>query len=162
MKTSTSTETALHLAVVLALLPPDQALPATRLADFHALSPTSIAKLLQQLAKAGLIAGAEGRTGGYRLARQPATITALDIIEATDAPTPAFRCREIRQQGVCAAPPAAYSPRCSIALMMDDAAVAWRDTLADVTLADLVRKIGGDTSTEVSGRANAWIAATGR
>ncbi len=162
MQASTSIEAALHLAVLLALLPSDRALTAARLAEFHALSPTSIAKLLQQLAKAGLIAGSEGRAGGYRLSRQPTAITALDIIEATDASTPAFRCREIRKQGVCAAPSDDYSLRCSIALMMDGATAAWRATLANVTLADLVARIGGDTSAKMSKTARTWLEATAR
>lgn len=162
MQTGTSAEAALHLAVLLALLPQGRSLPAARLAEFHALSPTSIAKLLQQLAGAGLIAGSAGRTGGYRLERRPASITVLEIIEATDAPTPVFHCREIRRQGVCAAPRHAYTPRCSIARLMDDAAAAWRATLAEVTLAELVARIGGDISAELSGTARTWIEATAR
>ncbi|MGV1100212.1 RrF2 family transcriptional regulator [Thiovibrio sp. JS02] len=44
--------------------------------------PPFLAKIAQQLAKAGIIEILQGANGGYRLLREPASITLLAVIEA--------------------------------------------------------------------------------
>lgn len=41
-------------------------------------------RVMTELARAGLVEGRAGRTGGYRLARPAATITLLDVIHALE------------------------------------------------------------------------------
>jgi Rrf2 family protein len=41
-------------------------------------------RVMTELARAGLVEGRPGRTGGYRLARPAATITLLDVIHAVE------------------------------------------------------------------------------
>ena len=48
-----------------------------------------LAKILQRLAKAGLVASTAGPTGGYRLARTPESISVGAVIEIVDG-TPAI------------------------------------------------------------------------
>ena len=69
MRLSDGVEWALHCCTLLALLPPDRPLPASRLAEFHEVPPAYLAKHLQALSRAGIIESMPGRHGGYRLAR---------------------------------------------------------------------------------------------
>ncbi len=43
-----------------------------------------LGKLLQSLAEAGLVESQKGKGGGFRLARQPATIAVFDVVEPID------------------------------------------------------------------------------
>jgi len=43
-----------------------------------------LAKVLQMLARADLVVSTAGRKGGFRLARDPASISVLDVINAVD------------------------------------------------------------------------------
>lgn len=67
----------------------------------------------------------------------PEKITVLDVVQAVDGTEPAFRCTEIRQQGILAAPPEQCRSACGIANVMADAEKAWRASLSGVTIADL-------------------------
>lgn len=138
MQLGEGVEWALHSCVVLAVVPPDRALPAAKLAELQALPAAYLAKHLQALSQAGIVESVAGRRGGYRLARPVADITVLDVVLAVEGRAPWFRCTEIRQQGVAAAPRSHYTAPCSISVAMRDAEAAWRDSLAAVSLADLV------------------------
>ena len=46
-----------------------------------------LAKVLQKLARQGLLESTYGTNGGYRLAREPRMISALEVIRAIDGPT---------------------------------------------------------------------------
>ncbi|MYR08280.1 Rrf2 family transcriptional regulator [Gordonia sp. SID5947] len=135
MKLSTGVEWSLHCCVVLSQA--DRPVPAARLAELHGVSKTYLAKHLQSLARANLIVPAEGRDGGYALTRGPGAITVLDVVQAVDGTQPAFRCTEIRQQGILAAPPEQCVSACGIAKVMAAAEQAWRASLSGVTIADL-------------------------
>jgi Rrf2 family protein len=45
-----------------------------------------LSKVLQRLARAGLLVSEQGTNGGYRLARDPSEITALEVIRTIDGP----------------------------------------------------------------------------
>jgi len=135
VKLSGGVEWAIHCCVVLSKS--DRPLPVARLAALHGVSKTYLAKHLQALARAGIVAPSEGRDGGYTLLREPALITVLDVVQAIDGPEPAFRCTEIRQQGELALPPEKCLRPCGIAQVMGEAEEAWRASLARTTLADL-------------------------
>ncbi len=51
-----------------------------------------LAKILQRLAKAGIIKSFRGVNGGYQLAKSPEKINLLDVIEAIDGPVAMNRC----------------------------------------------------------------------
>ena len=135
MKISGGVEWSLHCCVVLSQA--EGPVPTARLADLHGVSKSYLAKHLQSLARAGLVHPTEGRDGGYVLTRAPGDITVLDVVQAVDGDAPAFRCTEIRQQGLLAAPPEQCTAPCGIAKVMADAERAWRNTLSGVTIADL-------------------------
>ena len=108
MKLSDGVEWALHCCTVLALVPPDSALPAAKLAEFHGVPAAYLAKHMQALARAGIVESLPGARGGYRLSRPAADITLLDVVLAVEGTTPAFRCTEIRQRGPAALPAREY------------------------------------------------------
>jgi len=142
MRLSEGVEWGIHAAVLVALLPPGQALPAARLAEYHGVPTAYLAKHLQALSRAGILEAVPGPRGGYRLARAMSEITMLDVVEAIDGDEPAFSCTEIRRRGPTALPAREYRVPCSIHVVMDRADAAWRDELRVVTVADLVQMVG--------------------
>ncbi len=157
MKLSDGLEWTLHCCTVLGSLPPDVALPAGRLAEFHAVPPAYLAKQLQALSRAGVVETAPGRRGGSRLARPATEITLLDVVVAVEGEAPAFRCTEIRQQGPSAVGPEHYVEPCGIARAMWRAETAWRDELRNVTIGDLVAELDTSVSPEQQQRAVNWV-----
>jgi len=138
MKLSDGVEWGVHACVLLAVLPPDSALPAARLAEYHGVPSAYLAKHLQALAGAGVLETVKGPRGGYRLARPAPEITVLDVVEAIDGTEPAFRCTEIRRRGPTAMPAREYPLPCGIHRVFNRADEAWRAELAATTIADLV------------------------
>ena len=75
-------EWAVHCCVVLSQA--EGPVPTQRLAEFHGISRTYLAKHLQLLSRAGLVASTEGRVGGYLLTRPADEITVLDVVLAIE------------------------------------------------------------------------------
>jgi Rrf2 family protein len=76
---------ALHTMVLLAA-DPERPL---RVADAARILPVSshhLAKVLQRLGRAGLVASSRGPRGGFTLARPPSRISLLDIYQALEGP----------------------------------------------------------------------------
>lgn len=59
---------------------------ATDIAVEYGISIPLMAKILQKLARVGLVAARHGSSGGYTLAKDPSQITLLDAIRAVDGP----------------------------------------------------------------------------
>lgn len=138
MRLSQGVEWALHCCSVLAAVPPPHVVPAARLAELHEVPPAYLAKHLQALSGAGIVESTSGPRGGYRLARPAADITVLDVVLAVDGAEAAFTCTEIRQCGPGACAPSAYAKPCGIARIMWEAEDAWRASLREHTIADLL------------------------
>lgn len=138
MKISQGVEWGLHCATLLALAPPGQAVRRDRLAAHYGLPEAYLAKHLQAMARAGVLHAVPGPRGGYRLARDSARITVLDVVEAIEGGAPPFVCQEIRQRGTGALPPEQCRRPCAIHAAMTAADTAWRASLRAVTLADLL------------------------
>jgi Rrf2 family protein len=58
-----------------------------------------LAKVLQRLARRGLLMSQQGTRGGYQLARTPALISVADVIQAIDGPVAVTACSA--QEGSC-------------------------------------------------------------
>jgi len=71
---------------------PDEVLSATELADRAGLEIPTVAKLLKPLAQAGLVAAFRGSNGGYRLTRDAASISLVEIVEAMEGPLGMTEC----------------------------------------------------------------------
>ena len=148
MRLGEPVEWALHCTTVLALLPGDGAMPASKLAEFHGVPAAYLAKAMQSLSRAGIVESVPGRHGGYRLTRQPAEITLLDVIEAVEGRESSFRCSEIRKRGPARVSPRLYTPVCAIAEAMYRADEAWRAELRRTTVADLLQKLAATVPAE--------------
>jgi FeS assembly SUF system regulator len=85
------TDYATLVLTVLAARPGD-VLSAPDLAEHAGLEAPTVAKVLKPLAQAGLVEGFRGANGGYRLARDPAAISLVDIVEAMEGPLGMTEC----------------------------------------------------------------------
>lgn len=65
---------------------------ATWIARVTGLPAATAAKLLNTLARAGLLASTRGASGGFRLARAAGAISLADIVEAVDGPIALTAC----------------------------------------------------------------------
>lgn len=138
MRMSEGVEWALHSCLALAWVGRDGPVPTAKLAAIYGLSPAYLNKHLQALSQAGIVASTPGARGGFRLARAPEQITLMDVVDAIEGREDAFRCQEIRKQGVGAdAPRSEFRSRCAIATAMRKAETSWRRALAAQTLADV-------------------------
>ena len=157
MRLSEGVEWGLHCAVLLAVMPPDTALPTSRLAEFHGVPVAYLAKHLQAMSRAGILVAVTGPGGGYRLARPPADVSVLDVVEALDGEEPAFHCLEIRRRGPTAMPAREYRTMCGIHRVMVDADAAWRAELARTSVADLAAGVARDSSPKAMDKFGTWF-----
>ncbi|HUN31018.1 MAG TPA: Rrf2 family transcriptional regulator [Trebonia sp.] len=141
MKLPESTEWALHTTASLAQLGPGATVSAAQLAEHYDLPAAYLAKQLQALVRAGVLAATTGPRGGFRLARPAREITMLQVVEAVDGTSPFYTCNEIRQRGRGAVPPEECRTTCGLAAQMAQAEAAWRQSLGAVTIADIVASL---------------------
>jgi len=80
---------------------------AKDVSDAYGIPPEALAKILQRLAKAGLLQSQHGTNGGYTLARPAHTISAFEVIQAIDGPLFITSC--VTTRGECD-----QSDRCNI------------------------------------------------
>jgi Rrf2 family protein len=70
---------------------------AKDVAEAYGIPPEALAKILQRLAKSGLLHSQHGTNGGYTLARDAAhTISAFEVIQAIDGPLFITSCITVR------------------------------------------------------------------
>jgi Rrf2 family protein len=100
-----------------------------------------------------VLASVPGVNGGYRLARPPEQITVLDVVRGVNGHTTMFHCAEIRQRGPVGLTAAQCRQPCGIAKVMYEAELAWRDSLAAATVADLIENAAGVSAD----RAARWL-----
>lgn len=154
-----SVEYGLHC--LLWLVDPDCGQPSSRdLAELQGVSPSFVAKIFPKLEKAGIVRAAQGVRGGYRLARDPAEISVLDIVDAIEGDKPLFACQEIR--GRCAvfgasAPQWATHGVCAIHAAMLRAEKAMRDSLAAESLASIAATVGRKAPSGFTNEVRGWL-----
>ena len=157
MQLGEGVEWAVHCCTILAVLPEGASLPSARLAEYHEVAPAYLAKHLQALREAGIVASSTGRRGGYRLARPADQISLLDVVVAVEGPQRAFRCTEIRQKGPAAVPGHRYPKPCGIAAAMYEAEDAWRAVLAHHTVADMLGEALTNSRPEALEQGATWL-----
>lgn len=65
---------------------------AKDMAEAYRIPLPLLSKVLQQLVRAGLLVSEQGANGGYRLARDPHDISALEVIRTIDGPIILTQC----------------------------------------------------------------------
>src|SRR5437762_10107134 len=86
MKLSLASSYALRAVGHLAALKDNQGLASHEIAKAQGIPERFILKLLKPLVSAGVLFSLRGPHGGYRLARLPANISLLEVLEAVDGP----------------------------------------------------------------------------
>ena len=126
---------ALAAMTALAGLEPGVRASSTSLAEQAGVPGPFLAKILVQLAHAGLVAGTRGRGGGYLIGRSPETITLADVLDAlvdeqaddlASAPMCVLRNRRCNE-----------APECELHELWSGASAPMARMLESVTLAEL-------------------------
>jgi Rrf2 family protein len=135
MKISGSARYALHAALEMALAG-EEPVTVAQVANGFGIPQAALAKVFQQLVRAGLALGTRGVGGGYRLARRAAEISVLDVTTVFEPPHAPGRCLLAeRADGGCA-----RHVGCGLRLLFDEADELLRCTFASVSLATLARR----------------------
>jgi len=121
----------------LAVLGPQENASAKQIADRYRIPAHLLSKVLQRLTRAGLLASVYGTRGGYRLARDPHRISALEVIRAIDGPVVLTSCSAA--QGCCD-----QLELCSVREPLQKVQEEIRNLLAGITMKDLA---GADAGT---------------
>ena len=82
----------------------DASVSAREMAAHYHIPAELMAKVLQRLARKGLLVSQQGTNGGYVLARDPASISIFDVVEALEGPiaiTPCERGSDCQQIQMC-------------------------------------------------------------
>jgi len=129
-----STRYALHAALEMSLYY-DQPITVSQIADRYEIPENVVAKVLQQLARAGVARGVRGVGGGYRLAHAPADVAVQDIIDLFEPVPPPDTCMLRELPG--ASCPGEGQPVCRLMDLFQEVDETVRATFSSVSLATL-------------------------
>ncbi len=107
------------------------------LADHHGLSKNHLMKVVNELARQGLLETTRGRGGGLRLAKEPAEIGIGDVVRASETDFRLVECFDARSNQCT------LTPNCRLRTLFSGALRAWFSALDGATLADIVGPGGG-------------------
>lgn len=130
-------------AVVMMAERPAGLVSAAMVAEAFEVSEDHVAKVLQQLVRAGVVTGVRGVGGGYRLATDPRRLTMLDIVEALEGPLrPACYGCDLGAGGDGSAA-CRQAASCAIRGVLEEIGQYAVTTLQSVTIATLAEKSSG-------------------
>jgi FeS assembly SUF system regulator len=121
-----------YATLILATLATDRTrlLTAGALSERTHIAAPTVAKLLKQMHRTGLVNSTRGTHGGYQLARDPGQISAAAILDALEGPFALTECSA--GSGHCG-----IEHTCSVGRTWQRISVAIRRSLNEVTLAQL-------------------------
>jgi FeS assembly SUF system regulator len=121
-----------YATLILATLATDRTrlLTAGTLSERTHIAAPTVAKLLKQMHRTGLVNSTRGTHGGYQLARDPEQISAAAILDALEGPFALTECSA--GSGQCG-----IEHTCSVGRTWQRISVAIRRSLNEVTLAQL-------------------------
>lgn len=135
MKPNKSTRYALYAAMEMAAAAEGQ-VTAAQVAEKYRIPATVLAKVFQQLVRAGLAVGTRGTGGGYQLSGPASELTMLDVIQVFEPPrTPGDCLLAESGEAPCAAP-----EECRLRSIFDEVDEMVRCTFASITLETLVNQ----------------------
>ena len=109
---------------------------AKEIARAYGIPTELLAKILQKLVKRGLLASQQGADGGYALARDPATVTAFEVIKAIDGPLLITSC--VTAHGDCS-----QAPTCTVKEPLSKVNEIIVNALNSVTISSLGDDVAG-------------------
>ncbi|WP_328831957.1 SUF system Fe-S cluster assembly regulator [Thermaurantiacus tibetensis] len=104
---------------------------ASQVSGLTAIPVPTVAKLMNHLARAGLLVSHRGVAGGFALARPAAEISLADIVEAIDGPIALTHCCTDNRESC------ELLSHCAVRLHWEPVNRAVRDALSKVSLATL-------------------------
>jgi Rrf2 family protein len=119
--------------LALASAPPGEWISVRRIAASMTIPARFLPQVMQDLVRAGLVDGRMGRTGGYRLARVPAAISLLDVIDAVEGDSRRATC--VLRGGPCG-----RDGYCAVHHVFFEAQEAMLDRLSEATLAEMAAR----------------------
>lgn len=132
---NTQFSVAVHLMAGLGARGCSQGAPSRTLAESVNTSPSFVRRVLAKLSKAGLIRTTTGKNGSCAVARDPKTITLLDIYRAVGAPE-AFAIHEHPAKPSC---PISCGIKDSLQKVLDRTQASLEADLKKTTLAGLIK-----------------------
>lgn len=111
-------------------------------AAYH-IPPPLLAKILQTLARAGLLVSHAGTNGGYALARPASAISAFEVIRAIDGPLFITSCITIH--GACD-----LAGHCTIKEPLRKVNDSIKDLLSNIHVSDLIETTDGQRQEEAA------------
>jgi Rrf2 family protein len=109
---------------------------ARELADTERLPADYVEQILLRLRRAGLVESVRGAKGGYFLAKQPAAISVLDVMSASEHQTFEINCETHQVDAERCSP----GSTCSIQTVWHALQQRVDDLLAGISLADLMKE----------------------
>jgi Rrf2 family protein len=103
---------------------------AKEIADAYGIPLPLLAKILQKLTKTGLLHSVPGSSGGYKLAKRPQKISALEVIHAIDGPIILTTC--FTAHGRCD-----QSDKCTVREPLRKVHEAIIDLLSKITISEM-------------------------
>jgi Rrf2 family cysteine metabolism transcriptional repressor len=132
IRISTRGRYALRAMVDLALHTDEGPVLRRDIAARQEVSADYVAQLFRHLHEAGLVEGVKGPGGGYLLAREPATISAGDVVRAVEGPVAVVHCILPSDEPSCN-----RVDRCVTHLLWKRLSAVMTEFLDSVTLRDL-------------------------
>lgn len=105
---------------------------AKDIADNYGIPLPLLSKILQKLTRSGVLISEQGTRGGYRLARDPHEITALEVIRTIDGPIILTQC--FTEHSACD-----QSDRCTVREPLRKVHEGILSLLSSLTISDLAR-----------------------
>jgi Rrf2 family protein len=111
--------------------PETPSVSAKDIADTYGIPAQLLAKVLQRLAKVGLLRSHAGMNGGYALSKAAGTITAFEVIHAIDGPLFITSCTKGSKS-------CEVEPNCTVKEPLARVNESIADVLRSITVSDLV------------------------
>ncbi len=92
MQITRQADYAVRAVLYISKLGASQRAATSQIAKEQRIPPSFLAKIISQLSIAGLLQTSRGARGGVMLAREPGSITLLDVVEAIDGPIALNEC----------------------------------------------------------------------
>jgi Rrf2 family nitric oxide-sensitive transcriptional repressor len=109
----------------------DRLVTIGELAEQHGLSKNHLMKVVNDLARQGLLETTRGRGGGLRLLAAPETIRIGDVVRATETDFRLVECFDATTNACT------FTPNCRLKHLFDDALAGYFKALDGATLADM-------------------------
>lgn len=91
LRISDASSMAMHAMALLAV-EPEASLSTRSIASCFHISEAHLAKVMQRLVKVGLVTSVRGPKGGFSLARDPGSVTLLEVFTAIEGPVESSGC----------------------------------------------------------------------